>query len=138
MSNCTTPYTRFPFLCGNKKAKTVCLGLIVFLERVTGLQICCANLNPRNRRLLRRFPKNVLQARFLNGNPPHRFDPLYLAVTKQPRQSVLAVSLYGAGDGNRTRVLGLGSPHNSHYTTPAFASIILLRCPFSKGFRGFP
>ena len=107
MSNCTTPYTRFPFLCGNKKAKTVCLGLIVFLERVTGLQICCANLNPRNRRLLRRFPKNVPLARFLHGNPPHRFDPLYLAVTKQPRQSVLAVSLYGAGDGNRTRVISL-------------------------------
>ena len=46
-------------------------------------------------------------------NPPHRFDPLYLAVTKQPRQSVLAVSLYGAGDGNRTRVLGLGNVNST-------------------------
>lgn len=85
MSNCTTPYTRFPFLCGNKKAKTVCLGLIVFLERVTGLQICCANLNPRNRRLLRRFPKNVPLARFLHGNPPHRFDSLYLVEIKKTK-----------------------------------------------------
>ena len=86
MSNCTTPYTRFPFLCGNKKAKTVCLGLIVFLERVTGLRdIRCANLNPRNRRLLRRFPKNVPLARFLHGNPPHRFDSLYLVEIKKTK-----------------------------------------------------
>ena len=77
----------------------------------------------------------------LNGDNPeiHLIGsiPFSLQKQKQPRQTVLAVSFSGAGDGNRTRVLGLGSPHNSHYTTPAFASIILLRCPFSKGFRGF-
>ena len=108
MSNCTTPYTRFPFLCGNKKAKTVCLGLIVFLERVTGLQICCANLNPRNRRLLRRFPKNVPLARFLHGNPPHRFDSLYLVEIKKNQGWLSLVERSsGAGDGNRTRVTSL-------------------------------
>ena len=30
----------------------------------------------RNHRLLRRIPKNVPLARFLNGIPPHRFEPL--------------------------------------------------------------
>lgn len=34
----------------------------------------------------------------------------------------------GAGKGNRTPLLGLGSPYNNHYTIPAYSSLSTVLC----------
>ncbi len=48
----------------------------------------------------------------------------YIGSIKIKMQKSKIKMFFGAGNGNRTRILGLGSRCNSHYTIPAFANII--------------
>ena len=129
------------FSVETKKPRQSVSGLMVFLERVTGLQIFAAqNLwNPAQiDRLLRRFPKNVPLARFLHGNPPHRLDFLSLFEIKKTKVGSLFNSqCLDHGDGTTTWTdlpIRIHPNHHNIQIEPATCSLSKGRHLLNKGF----